>query len=99
MLSGIGPAEHLRKYGINVLQDLHVGDNLQDHVGMTGLTFLIDKPVSIVQNRFQVIFTHNFLFDSSKFDHQAHERLFNSQFPSRHSPVLNQKFKGKKSRN
>lgn len=55
MLSGIGPADHLQKMGINVLQDLRVGDNLQDHVGMTGLTFLIDKPVSIVQNRFQVI--------------------------------------------
>lgn len=58
MLSGIGPAEHLQKHGINVLQDLRVGDNLQDHVGMTGLTFLIDKPVSIVQNRFQVIKTY-----------------------------------------
>ncbi len=54
MLSGIGPAEHLQKLGINVLQNSRVGDNLQDHVGMTGLTFLIDKPVSIVQNRFQV---------------------------------------------
>lgn len=56
MLSGIGPAEHLRKHGIKVLQDLSVGNNLQDHVGMTGLTFLIDKPVSIVQNRFQVTY-------------------------------------------
>lgn len=55
MLSGIGPAEHLQKIGINVVQNLRVGDNLQDHVGMTGLTFLIDKPVSIVQNRFQVL--------------------------------------------
>lgn len=56
MLSGIGPASHLQKLGINVLQDSRVGDNLQDHVGMTGLTFLIDKPVSIVQNRFQVYY-------------------------------------------
>lgn len=54
MLSGVGPAEHLQKFGINVLQNSRVGDNLQDHVGMTGLTFMIDKPVSIVQNRFQV---------------------------------------------
>ncbi|XP_033207052.1 glucose dehydrogenase [FAD, quinone] [Belonocnema kinseyi] len=53
MLSGIGPREHLHQVGISVLQDLRVGDNLQDHVGMGGLTFLIDKPVSIVQNRFQ----------------------------------------------
>ncbi len=32
MLSGIGPAEHLRGHGIEVLADLPVGENLQDHV-------------------------------------------------------------------
>jgi choline dehydrogenase-like flavoprotein len=33
MLSGIGPAEHLRKHGIPIVQDLPgVGRNLQDHV-------------------------------------------------------------------
>ncbi|XP_078042194.1 glucose dehydrogenase [FAD, quinone]-like [Augochlora pura] len=53
MLSGIGPREHLQEMGIPVIKDLRVGDNLQDHVGMGGLTFLVDKPVSIVQNRFQ----------------------------------------------
>lgn len=53
MLSGIGPKEHLRHIGIPVIKDLRVGDNLQDHVGMGGLTFLIDKPVAIVQDRFQ----------------------------------------------
>ncbi|OAD62856.1 Glucose dehydrogenase [acceptor] [Eufriesea mexicana] len=53
MLSGIGPREHLRHIGIRVIKDLRVGDNLQDHVGMGGLTFLIDKPVAIVQDRFQ----------------------------------------------
>ena len=32
MLSGIGPAEHLRSFGINVVQDLPgVGQNLRDH--------------------------------------------------------------------
>ncbi len=31
MLSGIGPAEHLRQLGIDPLVDLPVGDNLQDH--------------------------------------------------------------------
>ncbi|EFN71293.1 Choline dehydrogenase [Camponotus floridanus] len=54
MLSGIGyPKEHLRHIGIPVIKDLRVGDNLQDHVGMGGLTFLIDKPVAIVRDRFQ----------------------------------------------
>jgi 4-pyridoxate dehydrogenase len=33
MLSGIGPAEHLREHGIGVAADLPVGKNLQDHLG------------------------------------------------------------------
>jgi 4-pyridoxate dehydrogenase len=33
MLSGIGPAEHLRSFGIDVAADLPVGKNLQDHLG------------------------------------------------------------------
>lgn len=53
MLSGIGPKEHLSKMDIPVLRDLKVGENLQDHVGMGGLTFLVNKPISIVQDRFQ----------------------------------------------
>jgi choline dehydrogenase-like flavoprotein len=33
MASGIGPAEHLRSHGIDVVQDLRgVGENLQDHL-------------------------------------------------------------------
>jgi choline dehydrogenase len=40
MLSGVGPAEHLRDKGIEVRADLPVGDNLHDHmfVPMTYLT-------------------------------------------------------------
>jgi 4-pyridoxate dehydrogenase len=33
MLSGIGPAAQLRSFGINVVADLPVGKNLQDHLG------------------------------------------------------------------
>jgi choline dehydrogenase-like flavoprotein len=33
MLSGIGPAAHLREFGIRPLVDLPVGRNLQDHLG------------------------------------------------------------------
>lgn len=32
MISGIGPAGHLRRHGIDVLADLPVGDNLHDHL-------------------------------------------------------------------
>ena len=35
MLSGIGPADHLRSHGIDVVQDLPgVGENLNDHFGV-----------------------------------------------------------------
>jgi 4-pyridoxate dehydrogenase len=34
MLSGVGPADHLRKLGITPLIDLPVGANLQDHLGV-----------------------------------------------------------------
>ena len=33
MLSGIGPAQHLRGFGIDAVADLPVGRNLQDHLG------------------------------------------------------------------
>ncbi|XP_055912548.1 glucose dehydrogenase [FAD, quinone]-like [Eupeodes corollae] len=34
MLSGVGPKKHLDSLGIPVVRDLHVGDNLQDHVAI-----------------------------------------------------------------
>lgn len=43
MLSGIGPAEHLRGLGIEVRADLPVGDNLQDHC-MANMNFLTSQP-------------------------------------------------------
>jgi choline dehydrogenase len=47
MLSGVGPAEHLRAVGIDVVADLPgVGQNLQDHLG-TFLRTEISAPVSL----------------------------------------------------
>ncbi|XP_043522749.1 glucose dehydrogenase [FAD, quinone]-like isoform X1 [Frieseomelitta varia] len=42
MFSGIGPREELRKHGINVISDLSVGRNLQDHVSMRGLIIALN---------------------------------------------------------
>ncbi|TKD50655.1 GMC family oxidoreductase [Sphingomonas baiyangensis] len=36
-LSGIGPADHLRELGIDVVAELPVGHNLQDHASIRGL--------------------------------------------------------------
>ena len=36
MLSGIGPADHLRAAGVEVKKDLPVGKNLQDHIMIMG---------------------------------------------------------------
>lgn len=60
MLSGVGPRAHLQQMGIPVIHDLPVGNNLQDHAGFAGLTFVVDKPVAIVQNRLQVTITVRF---------------------------------------
>lgn len=53
MLSGIGPRWHLDQIGIPVIQDLPVGENLQDHYGTGAMVFTIDKPVSLVQPRYE----------------------------------------------
>jgi len=45
MLSGIGPENHLTEMGIPIISGLDVGKNLQDHIGLGGLMFLINKEV------------------------------------------------------
>lgn len=45
MLSGIGPAAHLKHLGIPVLADLPVGRNLQDHYGSMALVGVTDPQV------------------------------------------------------
>ncbi|RWS11943.1 GMC oxidoreductase-like protein 1 [Dinothrombium tinctorium] len=41
MLSGIGPSHHLQKFGIPVIADLPVGENLQDHIYTAGIDFKV----------------------------------------------------------
>lgn len=52
MLSGVGPANHLSEFNIPVLSDLPVGANLQDHVGLGGMTFIINEPITVTTSRF-----------------------------------------------
>ena len=55
MVSGVGPRAHLEELGIPVVADLKVGHNLQDHVGLGGLTYLVDEPVTFKKSRFQTV--------------------------------------------
>ena len=41
-LSGVGPADHLKQFGINVVADLPVGDNLHDHM-FVPMTYQVDN--------------------------------------------------------
>lgn len=70
MLSGVGPADHLTEKGIEVLQDAPgVGENLQDHVAMGGVVYLIENPFTsetlslIVPKIFNAENTEKFIFD------------------------------------
>ncbi|KAJ8870301.1 hypothetical protein PR048_029322 [Dryococelus australis] len=46
MLSGVGPAKHLKELGIYpVISDLKVGDNLQDNICASGIVYTVDAPV------------------------------------------------------
>ncbi|XP_022127846.2 glucose dehydrogenase [FAD, quinone]-like isoform X1 [Pieris rapae] len=57
LLSGIGPAEELAKHKIPLIQNLKVGRNLQDHIGLGGLAFTVNKPLSIVEHRLHTVST------------------------------------------
>lgn len=47
MLSGIGPASHLRDHGIDVVRDAPgVGQNLQDHAAIA-MTAAVNRPISL----------------------------------------------------
>lgn len=43
MISGVGPQEHLREFGIPTISNLPVGYNLQDHVTFSGNAFIVNQ--------------------------------------------------------
>lgn len=52
MLSGIGPAQHLQEKDIPVIHDSPgVGQNVQDHIAVGGITFLIDESIALLTSR------------------------------------------------
>lgn len=62
MLSGIGPKENLEKVGINVIKDLPVGTNLQDHFIFLGNTFSTEplhpeakKPLLVLDDMYEYL--------------------------------------------
>lgn len=47
MLSGVGPKQHLDELGIELIEDLPVGQNMHDHIAFTGLVFKLNKHISL----------------------------------------------------
>ncbi|CAD1479083.1 unnamed protein product, partial [Heterotrigona itama] len=63
MLSGIGPEEELEKHGIQVISNLSVGRNVQDHSGMYGPVAALNvtstsKNISLIEDIFTYEQTH-----------------------------------------
>ncbi|XP_076652657.1 glucose dehydrogenase [FAD, quinone]-like [Halictus rubicundus] len=45
MVSGVGPKDHLNDIGVDTVHDAPgVGENLQDHVSIGGMNYLVDTP-------------------------------------------------------
>ncbi|KAJ9594660.1 hypothetical protein L9F63_027357, partial [Diploptera punctata] len=62
MLSGVGPKEHLEELGIPVIQDLRVGENLQDHMQVLGPAFMFNvshpqstDPITSLDNTYEYL--------------------------------------------
>ncbi|KAG8223013.1 hypothetical protein J437_LFUL000721 [Ladona fulva] len=66
LLSGVGPREQLDHFGIPVVSDLPVGKNLQDHISLGALIFLLEDPISTILTRVNVFSALTQLLFSNK---------------------------------
>lgn len=72
MVSGIGPSDELQKHKINVIKDLPVGRNLQDHVSFPGISARIKENNTLdninceenLKNLFNYFLTKNSIFST-----------------------------------
>nr|XP_023028863.1 glucose dehydrogenase [FAD, quinone]-like [Leptinotarsa decemlineata] len=55
MLSGVGPKKHLEAMGIDVIEHLPVGKNLQDHVVFLGVILTLDQNAIKTQKHLNLI--------------------------------------------
>lgn len=53
MLSGVGPRDILETAKIKVIQDLKVGFNLQDHMAMSTLAFVVNESLTVSDHQMQ----------------------------------------------
>ena len=82
MLSGVGPKEHLRAKGIEPIHHLSgVGKNLQDHVGLGGLTFLFNSPSTTKPMGAGIVLPRVFTLNNyNEFIHKKSGPLYASPF-------------------
>ena len=77
MLSGVGPAHHLRDLGLEVKADLPVGQNLQDHTFFY-MPVSITSPIAVVEGRGDTALAHlqHALLKSGPLGRHAQENMF-----------------------
>jgi choline dehydrogenase len=89
LLSGIGPADEIRRAGVRVFHDLPgVGKNLQDHL-MVSVGYLSTKPVSMANAESLTNFLRYFMFKRGPLvSNVAEAGMFRRTRPELHEPDL-----------